>query len=90
MFGGAGVAATWLVQRLPPPPPGVMDLAELSKELAFDGVQFARVRFEGHFKRAWFRMCHFQDCVFATRLQAGDLAEGGNTEKGPLFLDLST
>lgn len=56
----------------------------------FNGVQFGRVRFEGHFKRTWFRNCYFTDCVFATRLQAADLAENGNAEEGSAFLGLTT
>jgi len=84
------VEDSWLVQRQAPPSPGVMDLAEPAQELMFDGVQFARVRFEGHFKRAWFRNCHFTDCVFATRLRAADLADDGNAEEGSVFLGLKT
>ena len=62
-----------------------MDLAQPEHEMLFDGVQFARVRFEGHFKPDWFRKCHFANCVFSSRLQAPDLARGGNSEDGTIF-----
>ena len=76
---------SWLVQKRAPPPPDVMDMATPEQELIFDGVQFARVRFEGHFKPGWFRNCHFSDCVFATRLNAADLAKNSNMEEGSVF-----
>jgi hypothetical protein len=79
---------SWLVQNRAPPPPHVMDLAEPAQELIFDGVQFARVRFEGHFKRSRFRNCHFSDSVFATRLRASDLTQDGNMEEGSVFVGL--
>lgn len=77
---------SWIVQRRPPPGPGVLDLARPEQEILFDGVQFARVRFEGYFKPAWFRNSHFVDCVFATGLDAQALASGGNSEEGSVFV----
>lgn len=66
----------------PPPEPGVMDLSEPEQELIFDGVQFARVQFEGNFKAAWFRGCHFENCVFPRSLVATALEKWGNTFQG--------
>ena len=77
---------SWLVQRRAPQGPGVMDLSRPEQEILFQGVQFARVRFEGHFKAEWFRNSHFTDCVFATALTAAELSRGGNSEEGSLFL----
>lgn len=79
------VEDSWLVQRRPPPGPGVLDLAVPAQELIFDGVQFARVRFEGHFKAAWFNRCHFTQCVFQTGLTAAALGAGGNSMEGSDF-----
>lgn len=79
---------SWVVQNRSPPPPDVMDLSQPVQELIFDGVQFVRVRFEGHFKPDWFHNCHFGDCVFASRLDATDLMRNGNREEGSVFLGL--
>ena len=76
------VEDSWIVYRGEPPEQGVMDLAEPEQELLFDGVQFARVQFEGHLKPAWFRNCHFIDCVFPADLKAADLDPHGNTIEG--------
>jgi len=73
---------SWIVNRASPPTPGVMDLAEPEQELIFDGVQFARVQFEGRFKPTWFRNCHFSHCVFPVSLTAADLEGRGNTIEG--------
>ena len=77
---------SWIVQRRAPPGAGVMDLSKPGQEILFDGVQFVRVRFEGHFKSEWFRNSHFTDCVFATALTANDLRRDGNSEEGSVFV----
>jgi len=73
---------SWIVYRGKAPEPGVMDLAEPEQELIFDGVQFARVHFEGHFKPGWFRSCHFMNCVFPALLTMKALEQYDNTFEG--------
>ncbi len=78
---------SWIVQRNKPPEAGTLDMATPEKEILFEGLQFVRVRFEGHFKPEWFRNSHFIDCIFATGLTANTLSRGGNSEEGSIFLD---
>jgi hypothetical protein len=77
---------SWIVQRNAPPEAGVLDLATPAQELLFEGVQFTRVRFEGHFKPEWFRNSHFKDCLFESALTAAVLTLAGNSEEGSVFL----
>lgn len=77
---------SWIVQRNAPPEAGTLDMATAEKEIIFDGVQFVRVRFEGHFKPEWFRNSHFTDCVFPDGLTAKSLSQGGNSMERSIFL----
>lgn len=77
---------SWIRQNQAPPGPGVLDLAEPEQEILFDGVQFVRVRFEGHFKANWFRNSHFTDCVFAGSLSSEALSLNGNQSQGSVFV----
>ncbi|MDM0001789.1 toll/interleukin-1 receptor domain-containing protein [Variovorax sp. J22P240] len=58
--------------------PGVIDLSKPEQEILFDGVVFSRVRFDGHFKPAWFRNSHFNDCVFPVSFPLGAVLKNGN------------
>ena len=55
----------------------MIDLATAEHEVLFDGVQFVRVRFDGHFKDQAFRKCHFTDCTFDGSLDPARLAAAG-------------
>lgn len=77
---------SWIVQWAALPGPGVLDLAEPEQEILFDGVQFARLRFEGAFKPAWFRHGHFEACIFPSDVTADALAASDNTVEDSVWL----
>lgn len=79
-----------LLQPHPQAAPGVLDLATAEHEVLFDGVQFTRVRFDGHFKHHTFRNCHFSDCTFNAGLDPARLMATGQEVENAVVLDAAT
>lgn len=76
-----------ILDRNPPPAPGVMDLSEPRDEVRFEGIVFTGVRFRGRIRPQWFKDCSFDRCTFPTALPLAELERRGNRIYGSTLAD---